>query len=192
MIVKIARIAAACLSAMLLSGSFASAAQTVTVPSGTLVSVIMLNDVGSRNSVEGDPIAVKTVEDVYVRGKLVLPKGSPGYGVVTKAGRSGMFHHGGEFAFEIKRLVTPDGNDIRVDMLAATGDAERTTERNGSGVGSYLMFGLGGLFAHRGDDVLVKGGAMLHLVTEATPGIHVVRYGTRPAEIDPVLVSQRS
>ncbi|HLI95726.1 MAG TPA: hypothetical protein VKT72_06520 [Candidatus Baltobacteraceae bacterium] len=187
-----ARIAAACLSVVLLSTSFAGAAQTVTVPSGELISVMLLSDVGSRNSVVGDPIAVRTVEDFYVRGKLVLPKGSPGYGVVTNVARSGMFHRGGEFAFEIKRLVAPDGNDIHVDMLAATGDAERTTERNGSSVGSYLMFGLGGLFGHRGDDILVKAGALFHLVTEATPGISVVRYGTRPAELDDVLVSQRS
>jgi hypothetical protein len=177
---------------MLLAGGFAGAAQTVTVPSGQLVSVMLLSDIGSRNSVEGDPVAVKTIEDVYVRGRLVLPKGSPGYGVITHINRSGMFHRGGEFAFEIKRLVAPDGNDIHVDMLAATGDAARTTERNGSSVGSYLMFGLGGLFGHRGDDMLIKAGALFHVVTEATPGISVVRYGTRPAEIDEVLVSQRS
>jgi|SRR5579884_1389734 len=186
------RIAAACLSAILLSTSFAGAAQTVTVPSGQLISVMLLNDVGSRNSVEGDPIAVRTIEDVYVRGKLVLPKGSPGYGVVTKVGRSGMFHRGGEFGFEIKRLVTPDGTDIKVDMLSSTGDAARTTERNGSSVGSYVLFGLGGLFAHRGDDILLKAGAMFHLVTETTPGVAVLRYGARPAEIDEALVSQHS
>jgi hypothetical protein len=39
---------------------------------------------------------------------------------------------------------------------------------------------------------MVRAGALFHLVTEATPGIAVVKYGTRPAELDPVLVSQRS
>ncbi|MBV8531665.1 MAG: hypothetical protein JO104_10135 [Candidatus Eremiobacteraeota bacterium] len=186
------RIAAVLLAGIMFAPVAAKAAQTITVPSGQLISVEMLNDVGSRNSNEGDPIAVRTIEDFYVRGKLVLPKGSPGYGVVTHISRSGMFHRGGEFAFEIRRLVTPDGSDIHVDMLAATGDAERTTEHNGSQVGSYLLFGLSGVFGHRGNDILIERGALFHLVTESTPQISVVKYGTHPAELDDVLVSQRS
>ena len=188
----IARLAAAALSAMLLATAFASAAQTVTVPSGDLISVMVLNDIGSRNSVEGDPIAVRTIEDYYVRGRLVLPKGSPGYGVVTHVSRSGMFHRGGEFAFEIRRLVTPDGTDIHVDMLSSTGDAARTYEHNGNGFGSYALFGVGGIVAARGNDILVSRGALLHVVTESAQGISVVRYGTHPAQLDDVLVSQRS
>ncbi|HEV3154210.1 MAG TPA: hypothetical protein VGZ02_10435 [Candidatus Baltobacteraceae bacterium] len=188
----IARLAAAALSALLLATGFASAAQHVNVPSGDLISVMLLNDVGSRNSVEGDPIAVKTIEDYYVRGRLVLPKGSPGYGVVSHVSRSGMFHRGGEFAFEIRRLVAPDGTDIHVDMLSSTGDAARSYEHNGNGFGAYALFGLGGIFAHRGNDILVSRGALLHVVTESTPDVQVLRYGTHPADLDDVLVSQHS
>jgi len=191
-IASLNRVAAALLAGLIFAPAAAMAAQTINVPSGQLISVEMLNDVGSRNSNEGDPIAVRTIEDFYVRGHLVLPKGSPGYGVVTHISRSGMFHRGGEFAFEIRRLVTPDGSDIHVDMLAATGDAERTTEHNGNQVGAYLLFGLGGVFAHRGNDTLIPRGALFHVITESTPQISVVKYGTRPAELDDVLVSQRS
>jgi hypothetical protein len=186
----IARIAA-CASAVILSTAVASA-KTTSVPSGQLVSVMLMKDIGSRNSVEGDPVPVKTIEDLYVRGNLVLPKGSPGYGVITHVGRSGMFHRGGEFAFEIRRLVAPDGTDIHVDMMAGTGDAYRTYEHNGNGFGAYALFGLGGIFAHRGDDILVSRGALLHVITESERDVQIVKYGTHPAEFDDVLVSQHS
>ena len=185
------RIASACLSAFLLSTALATAG-TINVPSGELISVMLMKDIGSRNSVEGDPVPVKTIEDFYVRGHLVLPKGSPGYGIITHVGRSGMFHRGGEFAFEIRRLVAPDGTDIHVDMMAATGDAARTTEHNGNGFGAYALFGLGGIFAKRGDDILVSQGALLHVITESERGVQIVKYGTAPAPFDDVLVSQHS
>jgi hypothetical protein len=189
----IARIAAACMSAFLLASSVAAAKghQTVVVPSGKLISVQLQSDLGSRISNEGDTFAVTTVEDLYVHGRLVLPEGSPGYGVITHVKRSGMFHSGGEFTFELKRLVTPDGMDIHVDMIGSTGDAARETEHNGNSVGRYILFGLGGLFSARGNDMLIKRGALFHVVTEATPGISVVPEGDPPARLNTALISQQ-
>jgi hypothetical protein len=192
---SISKAGAALLCAVFLSASLPSIAsaarRAVNVPSGELVSVQLLSDLGSRTSNEGDTFAVETVEDLYVHGRLVLPKGSPGYGHVMSIKRSGMFHSGGELRFTIERLVAPDGTDIRVDMIGATGDAARETEHNGNGVGRYLLFGVGGLFAARGNDMLVKKGALLHVVTENTRDVPVLREGTRPADLDTALVSQQ-
>jgi hypothetical protein len=190
----ISKIGAALACAMFLATApslAAREARTIDVPSGQLVSVQLLSDLGSRTSNEGDSFAVVTVEDIYVRGHLVLPKGSPGYGQVLSIKRSGMFHSGGELRFAIERLVAPDGTDIRVDMIGAAGDAARETEHNGNSVGRYLLFGVGGLFAARGNDQLVKKGALLHVVTENTRDVRVVREGTRPADLDTALVSQQ-
>lgn len=167
------------------------AARTIDIPSGQLVSVQLLSDIGSRNSNEGDTFAVVTVEDLYVRGHLVLPKGSPGYGEIVSIKRSGMFHSGGEFRFQIKRLVAPDGTDIHVDMIGATGDAARQTEHNGNGFGRYLLFGVSGLFGARGNDELLKKGTLFHVVTENTRDLPILAFGTRPAELDIALVSQQ-
>lgn len=186
----------ALLTALLFSTAPASAAmrshgpRTVDVPSGQLLGIQLLADIGSRISTEGETFAVITVEDLYVRGHLVLPKGSPGYGQITGIKRSGMFHSGGEFRFEIRRLVAPDGTDIHVDMLGANGAGARQTERNGDGFGRYLIFGVGGLLAGRGNDVLVKKGALLNVVTENTRDVAVVQLGTRPAQLDAALISQ--
>lgn len=186
-----ALLCAVILSTSMISTALAGTAHKIDVPSGELVSVQLLSDIGSRSSNEGDTFAVVTVEDLYVRGRLVLPKGSPGYGEITGVKRSGTFHSGGEFRFAVRRLVAPDGTDIHVDMIGATGDAARQTEHNGNGFGRWALFGVGGLFAARGNDELVKRGALFHVVTENTRDVTILRIGTHPAELDPALVSQQ-
>ena len=56
----------------------ANAGGIITVPLGDLISVQIQSNLGSRISVEGDAFAVVTIEDYYVKGKLILPKGTPG------------------------------------------------------------------------------------------------------------------
>jgi hypothetical protein len=162
----------------------------IEIPSGDLVSVAIQQDVGSRISSEGDTFAVVTLSDYYVRGSLVLPKGSPGYGVITHIKRAGSFHAGGEMTFTVKRLVAPDGTDINVETNGATADADKSTEKNGSEVGQYLMWGVG-MFAKRGNDMLVKKGATFHVSTLQAKDVPVTAFGTNPAPINPALVKKQ-
>jgi len=164
-------------------------AETTTIPDDDLISVQLQQEIGSRTSVEGDTFAVLTVEDYYARGKLVLPKGSPGYGVVTHVKRAGNFHSGGELTFKIKHLVAPDGTDIPVETNGATADADKQSEKNGNEVGAYLVFGLGGLFGRRGNDIQIKKGTLFHVATVQQKDVPVVKYGTEPAKLNDVLVT---
>ena len=160
---------------------------TITVPSGDLVSVAIQSDIGSRNSNEGDTFAVVTIADYYVRGNLVLPKGSPGYGVVTHIKRAGNFHAGGELTFTVRRLIAPDGSEIACETNGAASDADKETEHNGNAFGQYLLWGVG-MLAKRGNDILIKRGANFHVATLQTKAIPVVAYGTPPRATDPVLL----
>ena len=108
------------------------APQTVAVPMGDIVSVQLHGDIGSRISNEGDTFVVTTIEDYYVRGSLVLPKGTPGYGEITHVKRAGMWHSGGELTFTVKRLVAPDGTTVAVETNGATADADKQSEKNGN------------------------------------------------------------
>jgi hypothetical protein len=164
-------------------------ASTTTVPADDLISVQLQEEVGSRTSVEGDTFAVLTVEDYYARGRLVLPKGSPGYGIVTHVKRAGLFHSGGEFSFEVRRLIAPDGSEIRVDTNGATADADRASEKNGNEFGAYLIFGVGGLLGRRGNDLQIKRGTLFHVSTEQQRDVPVVPWGTQPAKLDDFLVT---
>ncbi|HTV74017.1 MAG TPA: hypothetical protein VME66_09960 [Candidatus Acidoferrales bacterium] len=165
------------------------AASTTMVPADDLISVQLQEEIGSRTSVEGDTFAVLTVEDYYARGKLVLPKGSPGYGVVTHVKRAGLFHSGGEFAFEVRRLIAPDGTEIMVDTNGATADADAQSEKNGNEFGAYIVFGVGGLLGRRGNDLQIKRGTLFHVSTEQQRDVPVVPWGTQPAKLDDFLVT---
>jgi hypothetical protein len=162
----------------------------IDVPSGDLVSVEIQQDVGSRISSEGDAFAVVTLSDYYVRGSLVLTKGSPGYGVITHIKRAGSFHSGGEMTFTVKRLIAPDGGEINVETNGATADADKHTEKNGNELGQYLLWGVG-MFAKRGNDMLVKKGATFHVSTVQVREVPVIAFGTKPAEINPSLIKKQ-
>lgn len=158
----------------------------VAIPSGELISVVILSDIGSRISQEGDPFEVLTAEDYYYKGQLVLPKGSPGYGVITHLKRAGSFHAGGELNFTVKRLVTPSRSDIAVETNGATADADKVTEHNGDTFGQYLLWGVG-MFAKRGNDILIKKGTLFHVATLANENVPVAAPDARPAQLDPVM-----
>lgn len=162
----------------------------INVPSGDLVSVTIQQDIGSRISSEGDTFAVLTVSDYYVRGSLVLPKGSPGYGVITHIKRAGSFHAGGEMTFTVKRLIAPDGTEVNVETNGATSDADKQTEQNGNTVGQYLLWGVG-MFAKRGNDMLIKKGATFHVSTLQAKDIPVVALNASAAQVNPTLVKKQ-
>ncbi|HKU68408.1 MAG TPA: hypothetical protein VJP85_11585 [Candidatus Baltobacteraceae bacterium] len=166
-----------------------AAAATIEIPSGEQISVAILQDIGSRISQEGDNFAVQTTEDFYYQGKLILPKGSPGYGKITHLKRAGHWHAGGELNFTVSRLIDPQGRDIAVSTTGPTADANKDTEHNGNEVGQYLLFGGIGLFSHRGNDMLIKKGAQFHVYTVDTPNVPVVSPGATPVPVDDNLVT---
>ncbi len=159
------------------------------VQSGDLISVRLLSDVGSRISNEGDTFGVVTIEDYYAKGRLVLPKGSPGYGVITHLKHAGSWHSGGELSFTVKRLVAPDGTTVNTETNGATADADKAAEKNGNEVGQYLLFGWFGVFSHRGNDILVRSGTLFHVAASDSRAVPAVRYGTQPAALNDTLLT---
>jgi hypothetical protein len=65
-----------------------------------------------------------------------------------------MWHAGGELTFTVKHLVAPGGSTLDVETNGATADADKNSEKSGNEVGQYLLFGLAGVFTHRGNDIL--------------------------------------
>jgi hypothetical protein len=181
------------LGAAPLAAPAASQPKTIRVASGDLISVQLIGgDIGSRISQEGDTFAVVTTEDYYFHGNLILPKGTPGYGEITHIKRAGMWHSGGELKFTVKRLVAPDGSTLDVETNGATADADKQSEKNGNEVGQYLLFGVAGVFTHRGNDILIKDGTMFHVAVTDSAEMPVISYGTKPAAINWQLVTVKS
>lgn len=169
-----------------------SAAAVVEIPSGQEISVAVLQDIGSRISQEGDNFGVQTTEDYYYQGKLILPKGSPGYGKITHLKRAGSWHAGGELNFTVVRLIDPAGHDLQVSTTGPTADANKDTEHNGNEFGQYLLFGGLGIFTHRGNDILIKKGTQFHVYTVDTPNVPVVSANATPAPLDDNLITKHN
>lgn len=161
----------------------------VDVASGDEISVRLLSNIGSRISNEGDTFAVETISDYYFQGKLILPKGTPGYGTVTHVKRAGSFHSGGELKIALAKLIAPNRRELHVEVQGATGDANKDTEVNGNTFGQYALWGFVGLFSKKGNDILIKKGAQFHVVTQENKDAVVIPYGTNPAPLDLGLVT---
>lgn len=154
--------------------------QTMSIPAGRAIAVVIQNDIGSRHSRDGDRFAVKTVDDFYYHGHLILPRGSAGYGFVTHVKGARRFHRSGEFAFTVTRLLTPSLRNLWVTTVTPTAGAQTQTERNRSFVP----------FMRRGNDVLIKSGTVFNVSTLRNYMIPVAPRRAQPSSIDTALLTQ--
>jgi hypothetical protein len=162
----------------------AAAAEIIQLAGGDSIAVIILSDIGSRVSKQGDTFAVVTADDYLVGGKLILPKGSPGYGTITHLKGAGAYHAPGELRFEVNKLTAPDGSTFATITNGDTADAPIHYERNGSDTMQWLLWGGFGAAHKKGDDMLIPAGSLIHLVVAGGRGAPVVAQGTAPAVLD--------
>ena len=184
---------------MALLTTYAPAAQTakgtVAIPAGDSIPVALEEDIGSRNSREGDRFAVVTTADYAVDGRVVLPKGSPGYGTITHIRGARRFHSGGEMTFTLDRLIAPGGGTVAVSTTGGTADADKATEKNGNLAGQIALSAVlckVCFLAKKGNDMLIKSGTVFHVLTIAQTGVGLPAPGATPPAIDPALVTRRS
>jgi hypothetical protein len=161
-------------------------AGSVDVPAGERIEVILLSDVGSRLGKVGQTFAVQTAADYIVDGRLVLPKGTPGYGTITQVKHAALGKVNGELTIAVKFLVGPNGNELPVLVPGAISDAAALKEHNGSVVGHWLLCALLCVGPPKGDDILLKAGTRFHVDTVAEPQVPSVAFGTRPAALETV------
>ena len=166
----------------------AAPAANVQLPGNDSIAVLILSDVGSRLSKQGDTFGVVTTDDYVVNGKLVLPKGSPGYGLITNVQRAGMAKTNGQLAFTITKLVAPNGAEIQTQVSGSTSDALIHYERNGSETMQVILFGMWAS-AKRGDDLLVKAGETFHIAANGGQLVPSVAAGTAPATLNTAQLS---
>lgn len=115
--------------------------ETIEIPKGTQLSVILDNEVRSDQSHPGDEVVATTTEPIQLRSKIVVPIGTRVRGVVTSATpassgdpaslaiefRQFEDDEGTTVAFETHpiRLVSRDADDARQGALAAVVDVDR-------------------------------------------------------------------
>ena len=81
----------------------------VQVPVNTLIKVETLAPASSKTMQEGDSLAFRVVEDVFVDGKLVFITGLPGEATVVKVHRARNIMSNGKIEVDFHSLQTVDG-----------------------------------------------------------------------------------
>lgn len=118
----------------------------VTVPSGTLLELELLTPLDSSVNRVGDELQARTISPVYVKGELVLSKGTYVEGRVTDVQSSGRMKGRARLAFTFDRLSTRSGlKAIRTSYVAREAESGAKDDAKVIGGGAGLGALVGGI-----------------------------------------------
>lgn len=167
-----------------LSITFADAADSnakmVKLPGGTPISVHLSADVSSSNAHEGDTFAFSVVDDVRVRGWLVIAAGAQGIGEIVAVENAGGNGHSGKLNLRFNYVYAADGEKVRVTQTpSATEGEQRSGAASTATIASYALFGPLGLFAHnwiKGREVSVTPKTLFSIFVDRTVHVQSVEH----------------
>jgi hypothetical protein len=123
---------------------------------GEDVNLQFLDDLSSKTSSEGDPVALTLMDDLKVGNVVVAKAGAHAFGEVTKAEKSGMMGKAGELNLRLNYLKV---GDTKIQLRGSKGK-EGESGTTGAVV-LTVLFGPIGLIKH-GKNVEIKQGQSLH------------------------------
>lgn len=140
------------------------------IPKDTLVKIKTLSTLNSRQSRQGDAVALAVAEDVYVGGVLVLPKGASGFGKVTKVQQPGSFGRDAKLEISFDSLVATDGTVVNTFLGdKAKEETKSMVKAAGASVAGMVILGpvgiIGGAFVN-GKDANIPIGSQLYIQTK--------------------------
>ncbi len=105
------------------SQSPAGSAQTIIVPTGTRVPLVLRNGVNTRTAKPGDSIYFETAYPIAVNNRMAIPLGSFLRGEIVEAKRPGRIKGRGEFRIAIEQITFSNGYTI--DLRATPSSVDR-------------------------------------------------------------------
>ena len=133
-----------------------AASPKLTLPKGTLVRLMVLKEVNSRDNKPGDRFVLRVDEAVQVHGVTLIPIGAKGWGELVGAEKTGGVGKSGRIN---ARLLYVEASGRRVDL-----DGERQSSGSGGTgqvVASVIAFGPFGLLM-KGNNATLKAGEILN------------------------------
>jgi len=150
---------------------------SVTVPSGTALSLTVGAGLSSENAAVGDPVDATLKNPLIVGERVVFPAGSRVEGKVTdvKSAKKGFKETGGALAISFDRIVAPDGRSAAISAgftrLAQGSGKKKAAIIGGSAVGAAI---LGHMLGKDTAGSAVVGGAVGTAVAAGTKGKEAV------------------
>jgi type IV secretion system protein VirB10 len=103
--------------------------QTLLVPLGTRLPLILHNAVTTRNAKPGDPVYLETLFPIVIQNRILIPAGSYVQGEITDAKRPGKVKGTGEIRMRLNTMILPNGYTVDFNAVptnAGTGGNEAT------------------------------------------------------------------
>jgi predicted outer membrane protein len=144
----------------------------VTIPVGTQIPVITLDELSSKTAKKGDKLNLSVDGDVVIAGRTVIEKGAPIWGSVAQVKKAGRFGNDGSLAIKIDSVRMVDGKTVSL-LADLTDTTKAAPEKKGSGRGGKpAVSGIPGAdvatgFFDKGDDVTFEPNAQLRVYTAA-------------------------
>jgi hypothetical protein len=157
------------LAAPALPDPAAALAPGLVLPKGTMVRLMVLKEVNSRDNKPGDRFVLRVDEDVRVGSVTVVPTGAKAWGELVAIERTGAAGKSGKLN---ARLLYLEAAGRRIDL-----QGERQSAGNGGtgqAVAGVVAFGLFGLLM-KGNNASLKAGEILNGYTLADTPVDAPR-----------------
>jgi hypothetical protein len=198
------------------AGAARSLTNTIVVPAGTKLPLVLHNAVSTRNAHPGDPVYLETTFPIVQDDKILVPAGSYVQGEITEAVRPGRVKGTGEMRIRLTSMILPNGYTVRFDAIpsnAGTGGNEATGKEGeikgdtnkGSDAGTVVKTtaagaGLGGLASRTGKGAGIGAGVgaaagLAAVLLSRGPEVELPRGTTldavldRPLNLDPAKIN---
>lgn len=140
------------------------------IPADTLVKIAIQTELDSRKNRVGDPVVYQAVDDVYVNGVLVIPKGAIGTGHVSKVEQAKNFGRDGKLEVAFDGIGVLGGGNAPVFLGdKAKQETASLAKTAGATVVGLALLGpigiIGGAFVH-GQDIHVAPGSQMYVQTQ--------------------------
>lgn len=126
------------------------------LPKGTLVRLMVLNEVNSRDHKAGHRFVLRADEEVKINGVTIIPYGAKAWGEVTSASGTGGMGESGRLSAKLLHIEA-GGQKISLDGARQSKGGDST----GQVVGAVVGFGIFGLLT-KGNNATLKAGEILN------------------------------
>jgi hypothetical protein len=154
--------------------------QGVTIPSGTIIPVRMIDSISSDLNHAGQTFRGSLSAPVRVHNQTVFPRGATAYVQLVDVDSAGSIKGRSKLMLQLDRVVTSSGTyTVHSDMVVLRGSSQSKKTAKSAGIGAAVGGGLGAIFGGGKGAAIGAGlGAGTGVATRAVKGGHPVYLGS--------------
>jgi uncharacterized membrane protein len=153
--------------------------ESATLVKDSLIKIKITMPLDTKNSRTGDTVAFQVADDVYVGDTLVIGKGAPGTGKVTKVEPARNFGRDAKLEMSFDNVITIDGTTLETLLgEKAKEETKSMAKAAGATVAGLVILGpvgiVGGAFV-QGQDITIPAGTMLYIQTKNETEVYGIK-----------------